>query len=362
MKIYFYSRNLGTLHLVILFSLIVSTTFKNITFASTPSEMADFSLQDLLNLSVEDSKEEQHNTPWEFNFTYKQLRFDGYKSGTNDISIDDVLFSPGEERTDENFPVVPTEITQEVFVFGINYALNNQSSINMNLPYIKQGTDHVSSVSGYENFLLVSDGIGDIAINYSRVLKRWNKQQLTWSIGLSLPTGSIDEEGDTPREPGNQQLPYTMQLGSGTWDIPLGIGYQKNTPTWVWNANLLAKIRTGKNDRDYRLGNRLTFSLSSKWRNQHNVKPLAKLQYNNWGDIRGQDDEITVPNPTFPYPAAITNPRYYGGEKINGAIGLEFPLANQIVTMEIGKPLYQDLNGIQYDEEMYFSVNWDLTL
>jgi len=357
MEIYFNSRYFGTRYLVILFGLVASTTF-----ASTPSEMADFSLQDLLSLSIDDTKEEEVNyTPWRFSLTYKQLRFDGYRSGTHGISIDDVLFSPGEVKTDENFPVVPTEITQEAFIFSINYAINHLSSINVSLPYIKQGTDHVSSVPNYENFLLISDGVGDIATNYSRVLKRWNEQLLTWSIGLSLPTGSIDEVGDTPREAGNQQLPYTMQLGSGTWDIPLGLSYQKNASTWMWNASLLAKIRTGKNDRDYRLGNRLTFSLSSKWRTQHKIKPLAKLQYNNWGSIHGQDDEITVPNPTFPYPAAITNPRYYGGKKVNAAIGVEYPLINQIITLEISAPLYQDLNGIQYNEEMHFSVNWDLS-
>lgn len=356
MKIYFDNCHFRIQFLVILFGLTTNTTFAN-----TPSEMADFSLQDLLDLSIEDNKEEElSNSPWQLNFTYKQLLFDGYKSGTDDIGIDNILFSPGDVRTNENFPVVPTEITQEAVIFRLGYVINQSSSINVSLPYIKQGTDHVSSVAGYENFLLVSDGIGDIAANYSHILKRWNEQQLTWSIGLSLPTGSIDEEGDTPREPGNQQLPYTMQLGSGTWDIPLGLSYQKNMSTWVWQANLLAKIRTGKNDRDYRLGNRLTFSLSSKWRAQHNMKPLAKLQYSHWGSIRGQDDEITVPNPTFPYPAAITNPSYYGGKKLNASAGIEFQFIRQIVAIEISKPLYQDLNGIQYDEEISFSVNWDL--
>lgn len=36
------------------------------------------------------------------------------------------------------------------------------SSIHVSLPYIKQGTDQVSSVAGYKNSLLVCDGIDDI--------------------------------------------------------------------------------------------------------------------------------------------------------------------------------------------------------
>ena len=43
-----------------------------------------------------------------------------------------------------------------------------------------------------------------------------------WKVGagVSLPTGSIDEEGDTPRAPGDQQLPYTMQLGFRNLGLP----------------------------------------------------------------------------------------------------------------------------------------------
>jgi hypothetical protein len=38
---------------------------------------------------------------------------------------------------------------------------------------------------------------------------------------MRLPTGSIDEVGDTPRNGSGtlERLPYTMQLGSGTYDF-----------------------------------------------------------------------------------------------------------------------------------------------
>ena len=73
-----------------------------------------------------------------------------------------------------------------------------------------QSTDHISIIPGYDGFNISSEGVGDIAL----VVDSTVSQSLNsiWKIGagLSMPTGSIDEEGDTPRAPGNQQLPYTM--------------------------------------------------------------------------------------------------------------------------------------------------------
>ena len=46
------------------------------------------------------------------------------------------------------------------------------------------------------------------------------------NLGFSLPTGSIDEKGRTPKDANvDTQLPYTMQLGSGTYDIKPSIVY-----------------------------------------------------------------------------------------------------------------------------------------
>ena len=66
-----------------------------------------------------------------------------------------------------------------------------------------------------------------------------------------MPTGSIDEEGDTPRAPGSQQLPYTMQLGSGTWDFPLFLSFRKYEARWDWGMDASYTLRTCSNDRDY---------------------------------------------------------------------------------------------------------------
>ena len=155
-------------------------------------------------------------------YTYAVSDYDEYYIGNNSLSYDDVLFTPGADtRTPNNYPVVPTEITQEVHAIRVAYDLTAETTIRAQLPLVMQSTDHISIVPGYDAFNISSEGLGDVAV----VLDSTVAQSLNsiWKIGagVSMPTGSIDEEGDTPRAPGNQQLPYTMQLGSGTWDVPL---------------------------------------------------------------------------------------------------------------------------------------------
>ena len=44
-----------------------------------------------------------------------------------------------------------------------------------------------------------------------------------------------------------------MQLGSGTWDFPVFVSFRKYEASWDWGVDASYTLRTGKNDRDYRL-------------------------------------------------------------------------------------------------------------
>jgi len=331
--------------------------FSHSTLANTPSEMADLSVQELFALSTDEMSDQTFDN-WKISLLYKRSNLDGYLDGSSKISNQDVLFDGTESRTDKNFPVLPTVINQEAFISNIRYFFSPEKSISVSIPYIMQSTDHESIVPGYDEFNISSEGLGDITLNYSALLARWENQQVTFSVGLSLPTGSIDEKGDTPRAAGDQQLPYTMQLGSGTWDLPLGLSYSQDRASGSWGANAFAKVRTGKNSRNYRLGNSFAVSLWNTWYLNETIHPLVKLVYQDWGHIIGQDEDLLVANPTYPYPAGITNPNFYGGEKVTLVTGGNIFMGTQKVSLEVGLPIYQNLNGVQPKENIHFSLSW----
>jgi len=331
---------------------------------SVPADLIDMSIDDLLSADIrgDDGSFKTPARPWTFAYAYHNSKFNDYLDGTTNVSNDELLFSPGEEaRTEKNFPVVPTDIEQEIHTISVKYALTNKVSFSASVPYIRQSTDHVSIIPGFDAFNISSSGLGDIAVVAHYRFNESISGHWQAGLGMSFPTGSIDETGDTPRAPGNQQLPYTMQHGSGTYDIPAYIAYRATGYNFEWGAGLSGKLRLGENDRDYRLGNRLSAISWIRFTTLGLVQPLVKLHYRYWTDIHGEDSSLTMPGP-YPYPAPVVNPALFGGDLLSLALGLRVPILgpHRYVDLEFSKPIYQSLNGPQSSEDYRFAIAFSL--
>jgi hypothetical protein len=329
---------------------------------SVPSDLLEMSIDDLFAAHVRDDGDidSADGKRWNFSYSYRKSRFKDYLDGSNKIPVRDVLFSPGEEpRTDKNFPVVPTDIEQEIHTANLRYSFTPDISLSLAIPYVKQSTDHISVVTGYSNFNISTDGLGDISLLASYRFAKTIRGRWQAGLGVSFPSGSIDEEGDTPRAPGKQQLPYTMQLGSGTYDVPAYLSYLRNEASFTWGVDLSSKIRLGENDRDYRLGNTVSASSWMRLTTISWIQPSIKLGYRHWADIHGKDSSLMVPGP-YPYPAPVVDPSLYGGDQVDLLLGLRIPVFSEEshVDLEFGKPIYQSLNGPQSSEDYRFAVTF----
>ena len=336
-------------HLTITFCVF----FSSVSIAhNTPTDFADLSLNELFEEPVEESQDffkEEINDKWFFSYEYKFKELEGYRIGTRDVSNASILANDLSQIG--RFPILPTKITQQAHLFKFRYLVNSNNSVNITLPYLHQSTEHISTVEDYDFFTIDTNGIGDISVSNQRKIWSLGASSLFVSFGLSIPTGSIDEVGDTPRGAGNQQLPYTMQLGSGTLDFPFKATYNWNSSIGV---GVSTKLRTGKNDRGYRLGNHYTASVFYRSKLQNSfIHPFAILSYQYLDSIKGRDDEIIIESAENPFPAPITNPDLYGGETARVSIGLKSNkfLDGLRMNVEIGIPVYQDLNGPQPKEK-----------
>lgn len=350
---------------------------------SSPADLTDLSLSELMDVDIErqsprtTSRLTNQHGRWHFRYSYIRKKFNGYRDGTHQVSNEAVLFRPGEVRTKRNFPVLPTEIIQEAHTADVSFDVTNALAVSLVIPYLRQSTDHISIVPGFDKFNISSSGIGDLSLSTSYALWRAERQAVRVSAGMSFPTGSIHERGDTPRAPGNQRLPYTMQLGSGTYDVLGSLhynGYFQPFP-WVgplsWGGQLFGKIRTGKNSRGYRLGDMLILSTWLQAKPFSWLEPSVKLVTQFWGRIDGQDGALLVPGP-FPFPAPVTNPNFFGGTKISilAGVRLSWPtgflkdsfiarlLRQHSIEIEVGPPIYQSLNGPQPEEDLWLSLSW----
>lgn len=350
---------IGKRNLFRLFIILCSANFTLVATAqSVPTDMLDIAIEDLVLIEVMKT-ERSGELPWSISYTYYSHRFSGYLDGSDRVSTEDVLFRPGEEsRTGKNYPVVPTDIEQDLHSVAVTYEVNSQIALSTAVSYISQNTDHISIVPGYDAFEISSEGIGDITIAGHYRLPKSIAGQWSLGLGMSIPTGSTDRKGDTPRAPGNQILPYTMQIGSGTYDIPAYVSYRGHDYWFDWGIALSAKVRTGKNDRGYRLGNTVTATGWLTLQSIPYVQPSIGLSYRNVGGISGEDKSLTVPG-TYPYPAPVVDPDSFGGETVSVTAGVKIPIhaTNHHISLEFSKPVLQSLNGPQTSTDYQFSIS-----
>ena len=114
------------------------------------------------------------------------------------------------------FPVTPTDMQMNVHVFSLMYAPTNRLTIMGMAPYLKLSMRH--RTGGGARFTTGTEGLGDLKIaalyNLWRHDEERSTQRLIVKIGLSLPTGSIDERDRTPMGTHHAPLSYAAWIGN----------------------------------------------------------------------------------------------------------------------------------------------------
>lgn len=186
---------------IILSSALITSALVGSTVAqaqTVPSDLVEISLEDLFSANILTRQEENiAKKRWHISYNFATSRFDEYYINQNSVSYEDVLWRPGEQRTGDNYPVVPTEISQDVHAFLVGYDFSPTITLRASLPFIRQSSDHISIVPGYDAFNITSDGVGDAVFLADFVVARNLNSVWRVGAGISVPTGSIDEEGDT---------------------------------------------------------------------------------------------------------------------------------------------------------------------
>ncbi|MFQ5480155.1 MAG: transporter [Thermodesulfobacteriota bacterium] len=197
--------------------------------------------------------------------------------------------------------------------------------------------------------------------------------QVSLFLGLSLPTGSINEKN--ANHPlgmrRGEQLPYGMQLGSGTFDPSVGLLYQgSSSPLW-WGANLTYTPRLYENSRGYRLGHQYRYDLYAMYQFRYNTLVQFQINGRYQNSIKGQMDELHTGqsgravqgDAASPIMTPLWDEDNYGGHKISTTLGLQWqPFPMHIIDISVGLPLFQDLNGPQLKDKYRVGLTWYVEL
>ncbi|MDT0676931.1 transporter [Autumnicola musiva] len=279
-----------------------------------------------------------HKGEWMFSYKFMKMNMQDLKYGNNEISTSDVL---------EDYMVSPEEMSMKMHMLGAMYAPSDNLTLMAMASVISNDMDLVTRMG--EGFSTASSGFGDLKISGLYRLFNLNRQSMHAQLGISLPTGSIDEKDVTPASAPNEMiLPYPMQIGSGTFDGEGGLTYLIQGNFISFGSQFKALIRFDENDNGYRFGNRYQLENWISGKLISSLSISARLQGLIVEEIEGTHPDLNA----MMVPAA--NIANSGGKYINTGLGVNLyvpsgALQNVRLAMEYAFPLYQDLNGVQLE-------------
>jgi len=284
-------------------------------------------------------------------FRTMHMDMDGNRKGTSNQSTSEVL---------ADYMVAPLDMTMDMQMVGVMFAPSDDLTLMVMGSYVELEMEHVTRMG--MRFKTRASGFGDTSL--MGLYRLWDRgaHHLHLNAGFSAPTGSIDNEDNTPMSGGaNVQLPYPMQLGSGTWDLLPGITWTfKSSDEWSAGAQASAVLRVGENDHDYTLGDRYSATSWLARRVSPAVSLSARVSASTWGDIDGADDELP---PMMGNVVPTADPDRRAGTEGMLHIGLNFigqsgPLHNHRLSFEAGAPIYQHLDGPQLRNRWQVTGGW----
>lgn len=282
----------------------------------------------------------------EFMLSYRYMTMDmrGLRQSNNNASV---------STAHANYMVAPLDMIMNMHMIGGMYAPSDKITLMVMANYLEN--DMNLQMRNRNIFQTSTSGIGDISVSALYAIFNKNRQAMHAQIGISIPTGSIEEKNVLPISNGNAvQLPYPMQTGTGSFGTKLGLTYLGQSNKLSWGHQLTGMININDNDQDYKFGNRYSFNNWIAANAGDNISISLRLQGLLVNEISGASSNL---NPMMVTTADTANS---GGTFINSGFGLNYLIANGTLkglrfATEISIPLYQDLNGIQLKQ------NYNLT-
>ncbi len=249
----------------------------------------------------------------------------------------------GIEENQFRYMSVGQDMSMEMHMIDVMYQFSEDTMLMLMVPYMRSRMSMLAN--NFQTANMSAKGVGDLSFSALFRVRQFREHQLFSGGGLSLPTGSIDERDWMPQM-GRSPVAYAMQPGVGTPSALLQIGYSGRADRFSWGAQLDGVLRVGKNDNNYRVGNRYTGTAWSALRLADWISASLRVQHSSWDNYTGQDPSLD------PMMDPGNDPRLQGGARTDILAGVNLvatagAFAGARLFFEAGQPIYQHLHGPQ---------------
>ena len=297
-----------------------------------------------------------HKGKWMLSYRAMHMAMDENLDGNRPLSPAQIL-----DPAQSNYLVAPQKMTMQMHMLGLMYAPTERLTLMGMANYQDMSMDHQAR-NGLR-FTTGSSGLGDTRIGGTYRLHQQGGAQWLLNLGLSLPTGSIDKTDTVPpiNPESPAQLPFPMQLGSGTHDLLPGLTYRRMHPTRSWGAQASARLRLDSNSNGYRPGHRYQLTAWHAWPLRPDLSLSARLGLQRWGNYSDRDRRQPLPlfNVTANANTVPTvNPSLRAGKQADIALGTNIVWGTHRLAAELSHPFWHDLQGPQLAENLNFTLGY----
>lgn len=280
---------------------------------------------------------------WMVSYRYMTMDMKGLLKGSDPVSATDQLVGM--------VTMAPTEMSMDMHMFGTMYAISDKWTLMGMLNYLDNEMDMIMPMN--MRMKMESSGIGDLKVAGLYDLAQWDSgRRMHLNLGLSLPTGSIDE-----KHTNGSTLGYCMQLGSGTYDFHPAITYLAQTENYSYGAQLGGILRIGENDQDYTLGNKFEAALWGARKISEALSASLKFDYSSQDEVDGEDSRM------MKMMSPALNNKSQGRDIATFGLGLNYyfrdgELKGHRLAAEWETPISQNVNGVQLELDSVWTLGW----
>lgn len=293
-----------------------------------------------------------------FSYRYARMSMSGNSDSGASLSADDIATSalnPFFGRTGQppTLRVVPTKMSMSMQMVGLMYAPTDWLTLMGMVGTASKEMDHstyqgAAGTTVLGNFRVKTQGQTDSTIYGLIHVGEWGANRLHATVGLSIPTGSIEKTA-TVLAPNSMQrtlrAPYPMQLGSGTYDGIVGLTYSHSGDRWGFGSQWRSVMHLGTNDEGYALGDEHKVNVWTSYSFANFFSVSARAEFFSRGNIDGFDASIVAPVQT-------ADPNRQKAKIMRLAVGANTILGNQHrIGLELLSPIKRSLHGPQLEDE-----------
>ncbi len=278
-----------------------------------------------------------------------RVAYDYLRIQRQGLLVADRDISPSQVRNNSFLPYsrTPRSLEIEIHTLRLAWAPHPRVTLAVEVPFVRKTLETLDA-SGLRSEVETT-GIGDVGFAIVVPFIEKGRERSHVHVGFDVPTGSYRRGGDARR------LPYDSQIGNGTVDLEWGWTYRGEIDGFSWGGQAVGRHPVGRNGLRYREGSRFDVTAWGVVEILRGWSASLRLAWQKQNNIRGRDRSFD------PVVDPAENAKARGGTRITISSGMALALPfwpDQRVSVEVGVPVHQDLDGPQLEEDWSVKAGW----